>query len=169
VNPLFSGVLGSAILALFLSGHTVGHTAEKPHDIDQLWQIIQQQQQQIDALNRKLDSQVKQITASKQSPASAARGRKLDSEPESPDIREVARKTNILGQEVEKLRTALVIPEEKALKSQYGLGPAASKVYQTDKGLSIGGYGEAYYTNYVSDQGGTSDTADFLRAVMYLG
>jgi len=169
VNPLFSGVFSSAILALFLFGHTVGHAAEKPHDIDQLWQIIQQQQQQIDALNRKLDVQAQQMATSNQSPASAARGRKLDSGPESPDIREVARKTNILGQEVEKLRTALVIPEEKALKSQYGLGPAASKVYQTDKGLSIGGYGEAYYTNYVSDQGSTSDTADFLRAVMYLG
>ena len=169
MNPLFSGVLGSAVLALFLSGHTVGHAAEKPHDIDQLWQIIQQQQQQIDALNRKLDAQAEQIAVSNQSPATPARGRKQDSGLESPDIKEVARKTNILGQEVEKLRTALVIPEEKALKSAYGLGPAASKIYQTDKGLSIGGYGEAYYRNYVTDNASSSDTADMYRQVIYLG
>jgi hypothetical protein len=47
----------------------------------------------------------------------------------------------------------------------YGLGPAASKVYQQDQGISIGGYGEGIYRN---EQGGTS-VFDFLRAVIYMG
>ncbi len=50
--------------------------------------------------------------------------------------------------------------------SRYGLGPAASKVYGASQGLSIGGYGEAIYTNR---QGQGSDTVDFLRAITYFG
>ena len=47
-----------------------------------------------------------------------------------------------------------------------GLGPAASKVYGVDSGVSLGGYGEAIYQNYSGDAG---STADFLRAVLYFG
>jgi opacity protein-like surface antigen len=61
----------------------------------------------------------------------------------------------------------VAVPEEVELKSQYGLGPAASKVYGVERGLSIGGYGEAYYTNQLS--GGSTDTADNLRFVQYIG
>lgn len=50
--------------------------------------------------------------------------------------------------------------------SRYGLGPAASKVYGAGQGISIGGYGEAIYTNR---QGQGADTVDFLRAITYFG
>mgnify|MGYP001364675596 CR=1 FL=1 len=55
-----------------------------------------------------------------------------------------------------------------------GLAPAASKIYAVDQGLSIGGYGEALYTDFDSrtDDGspsGRTDTADFLRLVTYVG
>lgn len=55
-----------------------------------------------------------------------------------------------------------------------GLAPAASKIYSTDQGLSIGGYGEALYSDFDSsrDDGspsGKADSADFLRLVTYLG
>ncbi|MGR9106486.1 MAG: hypothetical protein ACU843_06090 [Gammaproteobacteria bacterium] len=130
-----------------------------------MWKIIQQQQKQIDALNKKLEAQASQAPPSKPE----ARAASAPAKAESSEVKEVARKTDILSQEVEKLRTALVIPEEKALKSEYGLGPAASKVYHADKGLSIGGYGEASYQNIVADKGSRQDNADFLRAVMYLG
>lgn len=55
-----------------------------------------------------------------------------------------------------------------------GLAPAASKIYATDQGLSIGGYGEALYTDFDSsrDDGaasGRTDSTDFLRLVTYLG
>lgn len=49
--------------------------------------------------------------------------------------------------------------------SHHGLGPAASKVYQRDQGLSIGGYGEAEYVN--PDSGTAS--FDMHRAVFYFG
>ncbi len=47
-----------------------------------------------------------------------------------------------------------------------GHGPAASKVFGVDHGVSIGGYGEAIYQNYAGDK---ISTADFLRAVLYFG
>jgi len=55
-----------------------------------------------------------------------------------------------------------------------GLAPAASKIYSTDQGFSIGGYGEALYSDFDSsrDDGSPSgklDSADFLRLVTYLG
>ncbi len=154
--------VGAAFMVIAASS---GHAAGKPPSADEMWKIIQVQQKQIDALTRKLEAQAKRDDSEKPrapaDPAPVSDG--------SPEVKEVARKTDILSQEVEKLRTALVIPEEKALKSQYGLGPAASKIYQTDKGLSIGGYGEASYQNIVADKGSRSDNADFLRAVVYLG
>lgn len=53
-----------------------------------------------------------------------------------------------------------VLPEQ----GYNGLGLAASKVYG-GQGLSIGGYGEGVYTN----QAGSGDQFDLLRAVLYFG
>ncbi len=97
-------------------------------------------------------------------------------------IEDLERKVDILASELSRVRMEVSVPEEKELSSAYGLGPAASKIYGIDRGLSIGGYGEAYYTNYIGDSGsgsnsvgGTSvsnqqlDQSDFLRFVMYMG
>ncbi len=51
-------------------------------------------------------------------------------------------------------------------ESRHGLGPAASKVYDADEGLSIGGYGEALYQ---VRNGRAADELDLLRAVFYFG
>jgi len=51
-------------------------------------------------------------------------------------------------------------------ESHAGLGPAASKVYAKEHGLSIGGYGEANYHHFTS---GGPDEIDFTRAVLYVG
>jgi len=51
-------------------------------------------------------------------------------------------------------------------EGRYGLGTAASKVYGTDQGLSLGGYGEALYERH---NGSGEDEIDFLRAVLYVG
>jgi len=80
-------------------------------------------------------------------------------------IEELERKVEVLGDEVEKSFIERVVPD--VLESVYGLGPAASKVYHIDKGLSIGGYGEALYTNQVSD--GNDDRFDFVRFITYIG
>jgi hypothetical protein len=49
---------------------------------------------------------------------------------------------------------------------EVGLGPAASEVYRVNRGLSIGRYGEWYYTNYSQ---GVKSTFDDPRAVIYVG
>ena len=58
--------------------------------------------------------------------------------------------------------------------STAGFGPAASKVYAVEQGLSIGGYGEMLYQGFDAqrDDGadsGRNDQLDFLRAVLYVG
>jgi hypothetical protein len=85
------------------------------------------------------------------------------------DRAEQDRKIGVLATEVDRLKRALVLPEHKELKSMYGLGPAASKVYQVDRGLSIGGYGEYNFQKYVSDQQGRKDRFDLLRFILYTG
>jgi hypothetical protein len=97
-------------------------------------------------------------------------------------IEELERKVETLADELSRVRTQVAVPEEVGLKSAYGLGPAASKIYGIERGLSIGGYAEAFYTNFIGDQGSSSDSvggvsisdealdrSDFLRMVMYLG
>ena len=85
-------------------------------------------------------------------------------------IADLERKTELLIDELSRLRTQVAVPEEPELKSFYGLGPAASKVYGQERGLSIGGYGEGFYTNFIGDAAATDlDRSDFLRFVMYFG
>jgi hypothetical protein len=67
-------------------------------------------------------------------------------------IAELMRKVDVLTDEVATLRTQVAVPEETQMKSAYGFGPAASKVYGIERGLSIGGYGEANYTNFIGDE-----------------
>src|SRR5262249_28994647 len=59
-------------------------------------------------------------------------------------LAELTRQIGLLAQEIEKLRIGEAA-EEPALASTHGLGPAASKIYKKDKGVSIGGYGEALF------------------------
>jgi hypothetical protein len=92
----------------------------------------------------------------------------------SNDLAEVKRQIEILGQEIEALKTR---QSEKAVfadAEQNGLGAAASKIYRTGQGLSFGGYGEMLYENYAgsNDAGAlsaTKDKFDMLRGVFYTG
>ena len=70
-------------------------------------------------------------------------------EPDRNDkIAELEKKIAILAEEIEKLKLGAVA--EPKYESYQGLGPAASKVYKEDKGVSIGGYGAVIYENYQS-------------------
>ena len=82
---------------------------------------------------------------------------------------ETDRKVGVLAEELAALKDAIVVPEAPELVSEYGLGPAASKVYRVERGLSIGGYGEGFFSETVSDTRGSRDTADLLRFVLYTG
>lgn len=77
---------------------------------------------------------------------------------------------DILTEEMGRLESIFAVPEEIALESFNGLGPAASKVYKRDRGLSIGGYGEVRLRSF-HNQGDEDqdDVFDALRAVLYVG
>ncbi|MGI9432045.1 MAG: hypothetical protein ACR2PQ_07515, partial [Myxococcota bacterium] len=97
-------------------------------------------------------------------------------------IADLERKLELVTDELARVRDQVAVPEEPELTGAYGFGPAASKVYGVESGLSIGGYGEAYYTNFIGDAGSGSDSvggtqisdrqldrADALRMVLYFG
>jgi hypothetical protein len=107
---------------------------------------------------RKLEAEVKQLRSKDQKDG---------------DLIELERRIDLLAAEVEKLRTGGAT-EVDTPGSQRGLGPAASKVYNVERGVSIGGYGEMLYQNFASEtEDGSasekSDQLDFLRAIVYVG
>jgi len=168
-KPLVKGVLLVALASL--SGPV--SALDKPKTMEDMWKIIQAQQKQIDEMKAGMGAgPVKTSTNNAQNPenkVAASNVQNPENKVAAGNVKNLERKTDILSQEVEKLRTNLAIPEEKQLKSAYGLGPAASKVYQVGKGLSIGGYGEANYQAIVDDKGKSKDNADFERMVLYVG
>ncbi|HRC85334.1 MAG TPA: hypothetical protein PK413_06985 [Thermoanaerobaculia bacterium] len=90
----------------------------------------------------------------------------------SPATAELERKIEVLAQEIEQLKLGEAAPQ--ASESVNGLGPAASKVYHSRSGVSIGGYGEMVYQAPDSsrDDGsasGEKKELDFLRGVFYIG
>jgi len=92
--------------------------------------------------------------------------------PAGPSNEEIARRMDVLAGEVERLRIgdAALLAEE----SVNGMGPAASKVYRSDGGVSIGGYGEVKYHNYAAedqagDDSGEVDGVDVHRMIIYTG
>jgi len=110
-------------------------------------------------------SKIKEALAEEDEPAEEAA-------PAPASMAEVERQIEILAAEIEKLKIGEAAAE--ADRSDYGMGPAASKIYRTPSGLSIGGYGEAIYESFSSsrDDGspsGETDEFDFLRAIVYFG
>ncbi|HED64863.1 MAG TPA: hypothetical protein ENJ09_04820 [Planctomycetes bacterium] len=77
---------------------------------------------------------------------------------------ELHRRVDLLAEGQESFDLGEVVPELGPGRD--GLGPAASKVYGIDRGVSIGGYGEAVYR---ANAGATPDQADLLRNVLYFG
>jgi len=142
----------SIACALFNYSHQA-LALDKPQSMEEMWKIIQMQQVQLDAMKSSLQANEKQAE-----------------QPNQQEIKKLTHKTNVLTELMEDMRTALVIPEEKEYKSAYGLGPAASKVYQVDQGLSIGGYGEVNIQSFIGDKGPKDqNNADFERLVVYMG
>jgi hypothetical protein len=139
------------------------YALDKPATMDEMWGVIQAQQKQIDELRKQ------QHPVEKSSGTNVPTSDPVATKSANSDVKTLERKTDVLSQEVEKLRTNLAIPEEAKYKSAYGLGPAASKIYGVGKGLSIGGYGQASYQARVGDNGNDNDNADLERIVLYAG
>ena len=87
---------------------------------------------------------------------------------------EIERRLGILATELEDLKVGKEVITATPTEMMPGLGPAASKVYRKDQGVSIGGYGEAVVAapSSTRDDGsvsGKNATFDMLRAVFYVG
>lgn len=88
-------------------------------------------------------------------------------------IEDLEKKVQVLTDEVQNAKAGYeLIPSVG--EGKFGLSPAASKVYQVKKGVSLGGYGEMIYNNQArKDQSGAysgnNDTIDFVRQILYLG
>ncbi|HEV8583073.1 MAG TPA: hypothetical protein VGX68_28740 [Thermoanaerobaculia bacterium] len=128
---------------------------------------------------RDLEQQVEQLKAEIAGMKSGSQ------ESDAGRLAELERRLEVLAGEIEKLK----IGEAAAAadESTYGLGPAASKIYRTERGLSIGGYGEVIYQQVdeeedeeevgakaegdeeeeEEEEGG--DQFDLRRAVVYFG
>jgi len=152
-----------AMCAALLLASNAANAADKPPTMEEMWRIIEAQQVQLDAMKKSLeDSQASTVAVDSEE----GHAQSLT----NAELKELGHKTDALTEVVETMRTALVIPEEKELKSSYGLGPAASKVYQVDQGLSIGGYGEVNFQTFVDDKGpDDKNNADMERLVLYVG
>jgi hypothetical protein len=92
--------------------------------------------------------------------------------PESAALDELERRLDLIAAELETMKLGEAAIE--ADESVHGLGPAASKVYRKERGVSIGGYGEVLYQSFASDNdagapSGKIDEVDVLRGIVYVG
>ena len=83
-------------------------------------------------------------------------------------------KIEILAQEIEQLKAGKELFQSAGKEGKYGLGPAASKVYSVEKGVSLGGYGEFLYQRFArknesGNDSGQNDRFDALRNILYAG
>jgi hypothetical protein len=96
----------------------------------------------------------------------------VHSEPdEAASNQELERRLDALAEEVDDMKLGAVAGE---LESRFGFGPAASKVYGVDGGVSFGGYGEMLYQNHLDEDEsgspvGRTDAIDYLRQILYFG
>jgi len=95
---------------------------------------------------------------------------KADIEMLKQQVQELQEMTQILTDETSDLKTGFnytVVDKDKTFS---GLGAAASKVYFSKSPLSIGGYGEMYYSNAKKDDGSARKSKiDVYRFVPYIG
>ena len=156
--PKVALVLGlTLILGLTLAPTLV---AQEPDDADER---IEKLEQEVQALRQTL---------------AELRDEGDDEDTDADRLAELERRLELLAAELERLElggaaasTAPVSPDEGG---EFGFAPAASKVYRTEQGLSIGGYGEMLYERFDSERDdGTdaneTDQLDFLRAILYFG
>ncbi len=149
---LSRGLSLALLAALFWGSPPVAH-ASSPAPEDRIRQL----EQEVAALRAAI-AELARPEAAEQVPADR--------------LAEVEDKIDVLAAEIEKLKIgeAAVAADQ----SDLGMGPAASKVYRTERGVSIGGYGEALYQNFNArhDDGSPADETDELaleRAVVYVG
>ena len=91
-------------------------------------------------------------------------------------LSDVEKKLDAAIAEIERLKLSGTAAPDTAttMRSRYGFGPAASRVYGIHTGPSLGGYGEALFESPDGERedgtpSGAPPRADLLRAVFYVG
>lgn len=76
----------------------------------------------------------------------------------------------VLAEEIADLKAEQAVPEDvDPAAGVHGHGPAASKVYKKDRGLSIGGYAELRLREFIHEDDGKASVYDATRFVLYTG
>jgi len=93
-------------------------------------------------------------------------------EPDSTRLSDLEARVEALTRELERVNLGDEVVRADTSIGGFGLG--ASKVYQVERGVSLGGYGEVLYENYASEledgsPASKSDQFDALRAIIYIG
>ncbi len=83
------------------------------------------------------------------------------------DTKLIREELEVIKEELRRLRLEIAMPQITEYKSYTGLGPAASKALINPKGVSIGGYGELWFTNIPNARPNTE--VDLYRFIIYLG
>jgi len=83
------------------------------------------------------------------------------------EVKQLREEVEVLKEELRKLKLEISMPQITTYQSYTGLGPAASKALINPKGVSIGGYGEVWFTNI--PQTGKNFEVDLYRFIIYLG
>jgi hypothetical protein len=86
--------------------------------------------------------------------------------PAAPDAPATQAEVRALSEEVRRLKLEMGVPGAVESAPYPGMGSSASKVYQTTKGLSIGGYGELVYSNDITRHRAYTEV---LRLTLYVG
>ena len=84
-------------------------------------------------------------------------------------VKELQEMTQTLTDETSDLKTGFSYTTVDTQKSHSGLGAAASKVYYSKSPLSIGGYGEMYFSNSTDGDGSASSETQVKRLITYFG
>jgi hypothetical protein len=133
----------------------------------------QSAEERLRALEQEVAALKAALAEKKQADAEAAKAAEPATEPAAdPRLDELERRLDLVAAELEKMKLGEAAIE--ADESHHGLGPAASKVYRKEQGVSIGGYGELLYQNFSgsTDAGAPSgkiDEIDMLRGIVYIG
>lgn len=161
---------GAAVAAVLCVIALAAPAAAQSRSVDQ---EVEELRQQVEELRRELQELREERAADAEAEARAEAPGEAPSPAQDADrLSELERRIEVLAGELERLELG-----EAAVRAEegvYGLGPAASKIYRRDEGLSIGGYGEMLYENPDSERddgspSGAEDEIDFLRAIVYFG
>jgi len=165
------GLVGLAWTAAPVTAQEMVEQASQQTQIEELRRQVEQMKQELDELRSEktetAEAAPMEAEGADEASTSSSTAARLDQR-----LAEIERQIEVLAGEVEREQLGEAAPAAET--SEHGYGPAASKIYRTGQGLSIGGYGEMLYQGYddTLDDGsdaGATDQLDFLRAIVYFG